>query len=88
MKAMLAQQFEQMDGLPDVMSGPDGSTIIHLRNDKALDVLEEQLKNSSHRKIGIFYGAGHFDDMEEKMVERFRFKRTGEEWLDAWNLHE
>ena len=70
MKAMLAQQFEQMDGLPDVMSGPDGSTIIHLRNDKALDVLEEQLKNSSHRKIGIFYGAGHFDDMEEKMVER------------------
>ena len=88
MKAMMAQQFEQMDGLPDVMSGPDGSTIIHLRNDKALDVLEQQLKNSSNKKIGIFYGAGHFDDMEEKMGERFKFKRTGERWLDAWDLRE
>lgn len=88
MKAMMAQQFEQMDGLPDVMSGPDGSTIIHLRNDKALDILEQQLKNSSNKRIGIFYGAGHFDDMEAKMVERFKFKRTGEQWLDAWNLRE
>ncbi|MBA62445.1 MAG: hypothetical protein CMJ76_08770 [Planctomycetaceae bacterium] len=87
-KTIMAQQFEQMDGLPDVMSGPEGSTIIHLRNDKALDVLETQLKDSSKKKIGIFYGAGHFDDMEEKMMERFRFKRTGEEWLDAWNLRE
>ena len=88
MKAMMAQQFEQMDGLPDVMSGPEGSTIIHLRNDKALEVLEEQLQDSSNKKIGIFYGAGHFDDMEEKMVERFRFRRKGEVWLDAWNLGE
>lgn len=88
MKAMMAQQFEQMDGLPDVMSGPDGSTIIHLRNDKALDVLETQLQDSANKKIGIFYGAGHFDDMEEKMVERFRFRRKGEVWLDAWNLGE
>ena len=88
LKTMMAQQFEQMDGLPDVMSGPDGSTIIHLRNDKALDVLEKQLKDAASKKIGIFYGAGHFDDMEVKMVERFRFKRIGEEWLDAWNLRE
>ncbi len=88
LKTMMAQQFEQMDGLPDVMSGPDGSTIIHLRNDKALDVLEKQLKDASAKKIGIFYGAGHFDDMEVKMMERFRFKRIGEEWLDAWNLRE
>ena len=88
LKTMMAQQFEQMDGLPDVMSGPDGSTIIHLRNDKALDVLEKQLKDASSKKIGIFYGAGHFDDMEVKMMERFRFKRIGEEWLDAWNLRE
>ena len=88
LKTMMAQQFEQMDGLPDVMSGPDGSTIIHLRNDKALDVLEKQLKAASSKKIGIFYGAGHFDDMEVKMMERFRFKRIGEEWLDAWNLRE
>ncbi len=88
MKMILAQQFEQLDGLPDVMSGPEGSTIIHLRNDKALDVLEEQLKNASNKKIGVFYGAGHFDDMEAKMVERFKFKRLDEQWLDAWNLRE
>ena len=85
MKLIMAQQFERMEGLPDVMSGPEGSTIITLRNDKALSVLTEQLAAGKQR-IGIFYGAGHFDDMEKKLVEDFRLQRYEEKWIDAWNL--
>ncbi|MFP6588798.1 MAG: hypothetical protein VB814_14195 [Pirellulaceae bacterium] len=85
MKLIMAQQFERMEGLPDVMSGPEGSTIITLRNDKALSVLKEQLAAGKQR-IGIFYGAGHFDDMEKKLVEDFRLQRYEEKWIDAWNL--
>jgi hypothetical protein len=85
MKLIMAQQFERMEGLPDVMSGPEGSTIITLRNDKALSVLNEQLAAGKQR-IGIFYGAGHFDDMEKKLVEDFRLQRYEEKWIDAWNL--
>ena len=81
LKTMMAQQFEQMDGLPDVMSGPDGSTIIHLRNDKALDVLEKQLKDAASKKIESSTELA-FDDMEVKMMERFRFKRIGKSgWM-------
>ena len=85
MKLIMAQQFERMEGLPDVMSGPEGSTIITLRNDKALSVLKEQL-TAGKQRIGIFYGAGHFDDMEKKLVEDFRLQRYEEKWIDAWNL--
>ena len=85
MKLIMAQQFERMEGLPDVMSGPEGSTIITLRNDKALSVLSEQLAAGKQR-IGIFYGAGHFDDMEKKLVEDFRLQRYEEKWIDAWDL--
>jgi hypothetical protein len=85
MKLIMAQQFERMEGLPDVMNGPEGSTIITLRNDKALSVLKQQLAAGKQR-IGIFYGAGHFDDMEKKLVEDFRLQRYEEKWIDAWNL--
>ncbi|MEC7566612.1 MAG: hypothetical protein VX738_13100, partial [Planctomycetota bacterium] len=85
MKLIMAKQFERMEGLPDVLSGPEGSTIITLRNDKALSILKEQL-TEGHRKIGIFYGAGHFDDMEQKLVNDFHLQRFDEEWVDAWNL--
>jgi hypothetical protein len=85
MKLIMAQQFERMEGLPDVMSGPEGSTIITLRNDKALSVLKKQLA-AGKQSIGIFYGAGHFEDMEKKLVEDFRLQRYEEKWIDAWNL--
>ena len=85
LKLIMAQQFERLEGLPDVMSGPEGSTIITLRNDKALSVLKEQL-TAGKQRIGIFYGAGHFDDMEKKLVEEFRLQRYDEKWVDAWDL--
>jgi len=85
MKLIMAQQFERMEGLPDVISGPEGSTIITLRNDKALSVLQQQL-TAGKQRIGIFYGAGHFDDMEKKLVEDFRLQRYEEKWIDAWDL--
>ena len=71
----------------EVFAGPDGtSTIITERNKAALKVLARELKKG-HRKIGIFYGAGHFPDMEQRMLSsKFGFERKSEEWVTAWNL--
>lgn len=70
----------------DAFAEADGtSTIITERNIKALEVLKQQLK-AGRKKIGIFYGAGHFPDMEKRLVEDFGYKRTTEEWLTAWRL--
>ena len=69
-------------------AGEDGtSTIITERNIKALKILGQQL-NSGKKRIGIFYGAGHFPDMEQRVVEEFGFKRLSEEWLTAWQLRD
>lgn len=61
------------------------STIITERNIKALQVLKQQL-DSGKKKIAIFYGAGHFPDMEERVVNEFGFQRKSERWLTAWQL--
>ena len=67
-------------------AGADGtSTIITERNIKALQVLAKQLQ-SGKKKIGIFYGAGHFPDMEKRLVEEFGFTRLSEQWVTAWQL--
>jgi len=71
----------------DVFADSDGmSTIITQRNVKALKVLRRELKKSSNKELGVFYGAGHFADMEKRMVDEFGFERASEEWITAWQL--
>ncbi|MFM7868324.1 MAG: hypothetical protein ACKPHU_29260 [Planctomycetaceae bacterium] len=66
-------------------AGKDGtSTIITERNLKCLEVLQYQLKK--HRRIGIFYGAGHYPDMGQRLQQDFGFKLTSEDWVTAWKL--
>ncbi|MCA9060854.1 MAG: hypothetical protein KDA85_20215 [Planctomycetaceae bacterium] len=72
----------------EAFAGADGtSTIITERNIKALEVLQRELK-AGRRKIGIFYGAGHLKDMEQRMVDDFGFQRNKLEWLTAWELRQ
>jgi len=71
----------------DVFVRADGtSTIITERNVKALDVLRRELGNHENNRLGLFYGAGHFRDMEERMIDELGFERVGEEWITAWQL--
>lgn len=66
-------------------AGKDGtSTIITERNLKCLEVLQYQLKK--HRRIAIFYGAGHYPDMGQRLQQDFGFQLTGEDWVTAWKL--
>jgi hypothetical protein len=73
-------------GEGEAFAGPDGtSTIITERNIKALDVLKRELRNG-RKRVGVFYGAGHLADMEERMTQDMGFKRSNELWLTAWQL--
>lgn len=72
----------------DAFAGGDGtSTIITERNRKCLEVLKQQLQKKK-LKVGIFYGAGHFADMEKRIVSDFGFSRTAEDWVVAWHLRD
>jgi hypothetical protein len=85
LKRLLARQFEGAGGQLAALEGPDGSTLITERNKKALEVLKSEI-DSGKKRIGIFYGAGHLDDMEERLLADFGLKRDREQWLEAWDL--
>jgi len=87
LKRALAKQFENMDKMMDVFEGEDGSTIITERNKAALKVLEAQLK-AGKKNLGIFYGAGHLPDMDERLRKEFGLERKPPEWLTAWEMRD
>ncbi|MFN0018906.1 MAG: hypothetical protein ACKVP0_11650 [Pirellulaceae bacterium] len=85
LKIAMAEQLGNAGGQLDILSGPEGSTIITERNRKCFEVLSKELE-AGKKKIGVFYGAGHFADMEDRLVKEFGLKRSAEKWLVAWNL--
>jgi hypothetical protein len=85
LKIVMAQQFENLDGQLAVLDGPGGSTILTERNRKCFEVLDKQLQ-AGKKKIGIFYGAAHLPDMQRRLADGYGLKRSGEDWLAAWQL--
>ncbi len=67
------------------LEGPNGSTLISGRNQKAVDVLREQI-DAGKRKIAIFYGAAHMFDFENRLADQFKMKPVETRWFEAWNL--
>jgi hypothetical protein len=85
LKRLMAEQFEDVEGMMSALDGPQGSTLITERNKVALKKLSEQIA-AGKKRIGIFYGAGHLKDMQQRLLDEFHLKQTGQEWLTAWNL--
>ncbi|MBY6204776.1 hypothetical protein [Halomonas denitrificans] len=85
LKRMFARQLATEQDVLEAMSGPEGSTLITERNRKALDVLERE-RASGHRRIALFYGAGHFPDFHRRLVADHGFEPVDLRWLDAWRL--
>ena len=85
LKRVMAEQFQEMEGMTAALEGPKGSTLIGERNRRALEVLKKQLA-ASKKKIAIFYGAGHMPDMEKRLRAGFALRPLNREWLQAWDM--
>ncbi len=85
LKRVMAEQFEDLEGMMDALNGPKGSTIITERNKVVLKKLDEQIA-AGKKKIAIFFGAGHMSHIEEQLAADLNLRRAGEEWLTAWKL--
>lgn len=85
LKTIMAEQFENLEGSLAAIDGPEGSTIITERNKKCFAVLDQQLQ-AGKKSIAIFYGAGHFPDMEKRLAADYGLERASEQWLTAWRL--
>ena len=60
------------------------TVIIGDRNAKCLKVLETQVA-AGKKKVGIFYGAAHFPDMEKRLLKA-GYQKTNQRWLTAWDI--
>jgi hypothetical protein len=85
LKIVLAKQLSEMESLMVSFGGEEGTVIITDRNKKALEVLKQQLAKGK-KKIGIFYGAGHLNDMDKRLRKDFSFQPKSIAWLTAWDL--
>ena len=75
---------KQLDSIEEMMSGGKNSVLIHERNRRAMEVLDEQLA-AGKKNLGIFYGAAHMPDMERRLKAR-GFHLVGKKWIVAWNI--
>jgi hypothetical protein len=78
----------QMSDLENLVAGIDrgqegqGSVLVSARNERAMEVLREQLSHG-RRRTGIFYGAGHMPDFHRRLIKA-GFSEERAEWLPAW----
>jgi len=86
LKQTMAKQLIDVDvavaGLDDA-SGEN--TLIKGRNRKAFEVLKAELA-AGKKKIAVFYGAGHLDDMAKRLENDFDMQPKSTQWLTAWDL--
>lgn len=85
LKEIMAKELANSNGVMSVLEGPEGSTLVAARNQKALKVLREQM-NHTHQSFAIFYGAAHLPDFHERLVREFDMVPVSIKWLDAWKL--
>jgi len=84
LKRFIGREFDQVEQLMTGIEANGGTVIIGERNRVALEVLEREIKAGT-KKLGIFYGAAHFPDMEKRLSEMgFRVVET--EWVTAWDI--
>lgn len=84
LKRLLGRMFDQVEKLMAGMETEQGSVIVAERNKVALDVMQKQIA-MGRKRLGIFYGAAHLPDMEQRIIA-MGFKREKLEWMTAWDL--
>lgn len=86
LRRVMADQFESMEGQMAGLADKDGkSTLVTERNRKAFEVLQSELEGGK-RKLAVFYGAAHLNDMHDRLLKDFQAKPISTDWVDAWPL--
>ncbi|WP_456376630.1 hypothetical protein [Thiolapillus sp.] len=85
LKTFVAEQMVQGIRLGDAIEGREGSTLVTVRNKKALQVLRREIAVGK-QKLAIFYGAAHMQDIGRRLISEFDLVPAWTGWIDAWNL--
>jgi hypothetical protein len=84
LKRLIGREFDQVETIMTGIEANGGTVIIGERNRVALEVFEREVK-AGKKRLAVFYGAGHFPDMQRRL-EEMGFEKAGQEWLTAWDI--
>jgi hypothetical protein len=84
-KTILAYEMTDLSKHSQILGEDSESAVIGARNQRAVDVLKEQL-TAGDKRIAIFYGVAHLPDMEERLLEQLDLVYLDTTWVDAWRL--
>jgi len=85
LKLLVAHQMGHIEDTLSGLGSLDGTVLLTERNKAALAVLKQTIEDGS-KKIGVFYGAAHLNDMDKRMAD-MGFTPIGTEWLTAWDVN-
>jgi len=83
LKLLFAQEMDTIESMFAGIEKDGGSVILTERNKVCLGVLEDEI-NKGRKKLGMFYGAAHLVDMEQRL-QALGFERKSHRWLTAWD---
>ena len=84
-KTMIAYEMTNLESQRDMLGDDSSNAIIGARNQRAIDVLVREI-DSGAKRIGIFYGAAHMPDLEERLLDQLGLTYSDTDWVDAWQL--
>ncbi len=84
-KRMMAEQFADLSGAGSGLGSTLDTILIKDRNAACMQVFQKELAKG-HKRIGIFYGAAHMPDFEQRLVRDFDLERQDIQWVTAWDL--
>lgn len=85
LKILMAHEMTNLDAQRDILGEDSSNAIIGARNQRAIDVLKQEI-DAGARHVGIFYGAAHMPDLEERLLEQLGLSYERTDWVDAWLL--
>ena len=85
LKRLLAEQFVVQGVLESGLGPTLNRMLISDRNVAALKILDREVDNG-HRRLAIFYGAGHMPDFQRRLQDGYKMMLVDRKWLTAWNL--
>ncbi|MGH8196208.1 MAG: hypothetical protein ACREQ8_17700 [Woeseiaceae bacterium] len=85
LKIAMAYEMVKATRTGDVLGGETGSALLAGRNAHAVRVLQDQIE-AGGKRIGIFYGAAHMTDFEQRLLNELTLSKVKVEWVDAWRF--
>jgi len=84
LRRVFAISFQKMDKITAALSGPKGSTLIDVRNQQAVAVMQKQFQRG-RKRLAIFFGAGHMPNLEARL-KNLGYRLQSVRYLKAWDL--